>query len=116
MAASENILYELTVGARASSSLLYTIEEEQLYKVKYKNKDMLHYVCYNNNCKAKIVVNTISNICNRNNNWIEHNHSSQKNIRDGFVAANEIKKKCKSTNHDNESIRNIFHEELDQSK
>lgn len=109
-----DVRYEFMAGKIAKSKILHAIDEEQLYRYRVTHKSLSQYNCYINDCKAKLYVDTMTNICFRKPKQSEvHNHGPHDGI-EAMQLASTIKKRCRSAaaaarSGGNGNVRQIFH-------
>lgn len=87
---SEPLPFEYTPGARMGSTLLYTTNEKQLYRLKNEFTNYKRYVCNVRQCHATLVLR--DNELRRAPQFKEHNHPDQELV----AAKNKFEASCKA--------------------
>lgn len=95
-----NMRYEFMGGKRASSKLLHTLDEHQLYVLRNKYKSVHQYNCYEATCTARVYLevhdenDVEKNVCHIKSKYTEHNHAAVQSTINEFKLVNAVKEKC----------------------
>lgn len=113
--------FTLTTGKKQNSTLLYTLDERQLYVYKQSYKNVKTYNCYISSCKAKVVVNE-KGVCYASKLSPIHRHPTVEDIYEKYCLQQKIKTNVKTTNivantaGKQSFIRAVFNETVAQER
>lgn len=77
----ESFDYEIISGKQKNSKLLYVTEQKQIHKKKCVYKKDVLYICYINNCGAKMKVKS-DGLCVKAKNFVDQCPCCRKNVAD----------------------------------
>lgn len=86
----EHLPFEFTPGARLGSTLLYSISEKQLYRLKNVFTNYRRYVCNVKTCRATLFLR--GNVLSKAPQFKDHNHGDQESV----VAKNKFQTSCRA--------------------
>lgn len=81
---TENLPFELIPGARTGSTMLYSISEKQLYRLKNDFTNYIRYVCAVTTCRATLYLR--GEVLSKAPQFTDHNHSD----KEAAVAKNKF--------------------------
>lgn len=91
--------FELIAGARVDSALLYTVDEQQLYRKNSKYKSAGYwYKCRIAECTARVFLDSAEENCTRKKTKnAQHTHSNNQKLNyDELKVGQKIKSKCEA--------------------
>lgn len=106
----ESLNYEFIPGKKVNSTLLYTVEEKQAYRLRSTYNDVQSYTCIISQCSVRVQI--ASGVCVKANKFVEHTHGTQEKLYHENKLRSEIKKQCGTASvllsDPNVSVRSVF--------